>query len=536
MNKADAIDRIASRINITEFTDCWSGFESCADTKSIILYGVGFGCDLFLKRYGDKYSDLLIIDKDPRINGAPLATISAEGSKWSCYEKTVIHNRQQIDDDILRKSVIVVCSINYGLDIKKELESKGLLCFSVVIMELRERMFGDLHSKELILDYQREIGEMKINPGKISIFATSKYSGHGKAIVENLLRNNIEIEIVWITCDWNYNVPNNIKKVYSNNKRLTVMELETSRIIMDDTGCLPEYYRKRINQTVIELKHWSSITLKSFAAEVARFRGNKRVQDMYSSYGKLIDYFLVGSEFDEQTCREGFDYQGNVVNIGSPRSDILFNSGEITAVIKKKLNIDKDTHVLLYAPTFRYQEGNELLHELYCGFPNFEELIKALMKRFGGRWNIMLRLHPLVAQYSKELTFSCNVIDVSHESDSQELAAACDAMITDYSSIMFEPAFVRKPVFLFAPDKDEYINGERELLIDYDTLPFPIATTNDELAYNIKTFDYDKYVSDVDAFMDKYGVHEDGHASERAAEFICGLIDGDEEKINKYIV
>ena len=31
---------------------------------------------------------------------------------------------------------------------------------------------------------------------------------------------------------------------------------------------------------------------------------------------------------------------------------------------------------------------------------------------------------------------------------------------------------------------------------------------------------------DVDAFLEKYGVYEDGHAGERAARFILDLIDG----------
>lgn len=58
------------------------------------------------------------------------------------------------------------------------------------------------------------------------------------------------------------------------------------------------------------------------------------------------------------------------------------------------------------------------------------------------------------------------------------------------------------------------------------TIPFPspIAETNEQLAENILNFNQEKYEADVTAFLDKYGVHEDGHASERAAEFILGLL------------
>ena len=98
-------------------------------------------------------------------------------------------------------------------------------------------------------------------------------------------------------------------------------------------------------------------------------------------------------------------------------------------------------------------------------------------------------------------------------------------MISDYSSIMFEPAFVYKPVFLLALDREEYTDEERDLLIDYKTLPFPKADSNAELEQCIMTFHEKKYKEDVRKFLEKYGVHEDGHASERAAVFISGLID-----------
>ena len=77
---------------------------------------------------------------------------------------------------------------------------------------------------------------------------------------------------------------------------------------------------------------------------------------------------------------------------------------------------------------------------------------------------------------------------------------------------------------MFAPDKREYINGERELLIDYDTLPFPMAETNEELIKNMEDYRQEAYREKVEDFFHRYGVQEDGHASERAAAFISGLM------------
>ena len=62
-------------------------------------------------------------------------------------------------------------------------------------------------------------------------------------------------------------------------------------------------------------------------------------------------------------------------------------------------------------------------------------------------------------------------------------------------------------------------------MIDYDTLPFSVAESNEQLDRLIRDFDIEKYIENLDIFMGKYGVHEDGHASERAAKFIMGLLE-----------
>ena len=82
-------------------------------------------------------------------------------------------------------------------------------------------------------------------------------------------------------------------------------------------------------------------------------------------------------------------------------------------------------------------------------------------------------------------------------------------------------------MFLYAPDKAEYINHERKLLIDYDTLPFDIAENDEELCRMMYEFRQQEYDNRLDAFFEKHGVHEDGHAGERAANYISELMKGD---------
>ena len=48
---------------------------------------------------------------------------------------------------------------------------------------------------------------------------------------------------------------------------------------------------------------------------------------------------------------------------------------------------------------------------------------------------------------------------------------------------------------------------------------------------NIINFNQETYERELKEFFDKYGVHEDGHASERAAEFVLKLMNEDVPEI-----
>ena len=112
------------------------------------------------------------------------------------------------------------------------------------------------------------------------------------------------------------------------------------------------------------------------------------------------------------------------------------------------------------------------------------------------------------------------ILDVTDHSDMNELIAAADAFITDYSSAIFEAAIIRIPCFIFAYDLKMYIKSRGDLFFDMYKLPFPIALKMEELIRNIAEFDMKIFIRDVDSFMKEEDVTEDGHASERTVDLI----------------
>lgn len=503
----------------------WEMFHKAVQEKKVFLFGTGRAVRYLIGRCDD-IEFVGAIDNNKQKQGFRIGEFNGDVVD-TIYEDVIIYDISILDTFQSEDLVVLITNIFDYQEIAEQLHPYRVRVFSMVLMEMAARGKenpDDIIQPDFLERRQNYIqyccSHVRVSYNKILVYI-GKYGGHGRNITKELLQSGKNLDIVWVVNDLRMEVPNGVRLVYENNWKRYIYEMETARIWLYDI-IIPSYIKKRPEQIYIEVKHWSSITLKKFYLDDVSTIDSIESADLIKHNGQLMDYIFCGSEFDKDSCRSGFAFQGEFIQIGSPRTDTLFDL-HCRKKVYIKYNLDLQIHTVLYAPTFRIQKiGNEIKRGEIL---DFSKLKKALEDRFGGRWCILLRLHPSMLA-DMDVGDSTNfVIDASDYYDSQELAAACDAMISDYSSIMFEPAFVEKPVFLFAPDREEYVERERDLLIEYDTLPFPIAATNEELNNHIRNFDYEKYQYTLRLFMQKYGVCEDGHASERAAKFILKCLD-----------
>lgn len=504
----------------------WELFEDKVHGKKLFIFGIGNGAAFYLSKYR-KHTLEGIIDNDKAKQGIAAKWFMPKEADDVCRDLCISDIsilKQYHPDEIV---VLITGLISYS-GIYDQLESYGIRHkYALLPMEASWRQNHTYEPEADTEQYIEKCCKEKINEKKIVFSDQNSYGGHGKYITEQLLKIRKDLDIVWVVKDPFLKVPEEVRLVNRLNNQRYIYEMETAKMWVADY-CAPTFLKKRQGQIFVMVKHWAGITLKTFALDILRFKNITDPELVSKQSGDNMDYIIVGSEFDEKSCRSGFAFKGETYYAGSPRSDILFHPQEIREKVCGQYHIDQDCHILMYAPTFRYgPEFTSKWESRNIGL-DYELVKQTLEKNFGGKWCIILRLHPSVKKESHGIKRPEYVIDASEHPDSQELVAASDILITDYSSIMFEPAFVKKPVFLFATDKKEYINGERELLIDYDTLPFPIAESNAELVQKIQDFNRQEYEEAVTEFLDKYDVHEDGHASERAAAFISDLMDNND--------
>lgn len=149
--------------------------------------------------------------------------------------------------------------------------------------------------------------------------------------------------------------------------------------------------------------------------------------------------------------------------------------------------------------------------------------LENLQKEIGEEYVILLRMHYLISNALDLSGYEDFAIDVSNYNDISELYLISDALITDYSSVMFDFGILKRPQFFFAYDIEKYDKGLRGFYMDYmKELPGEIITDEFELAEQLKNIDEhkEKYKDKIEKFYDKFCSIEKGQSSKLIGDYI----------------
>jgi CDP-glycerol glycerophosphotransferase len=336
----------------------------------------------------------------------------------------------------------------------------------------------------------------------------AQYGDNPKYISEYIKENDQQgtYDIVWAFTDLESTQHlSNIRKV----KVMTLRyfyELCTSKIIITNFRTT-DYFVKRKNQYYIQTWH-SSLRLKQIEKDAEAALPPHYVE-MAKRDSKKCDLLLSGCRYSTEIFKRAFWYKGEIFESGIPRNDVLLrgNKDKVKA-IKDKLNLSANTKVLLYAPTFRKD------HRLDVYDLDYEPMLKAAQKKFGGNWVVLVKLHPHLLSKSNQMVQQKNVIDVTDYNDIQELLLIADILISDYSSLMFDYSLTKRPCFLYVPDVKQYLEKERNFYFNLEELPYKSAISNNDLLREIEQFDEIQYKQEVQTFLNKVGSYENGNSSE----------------------
>lgn len=256
-------------------------------------------------------------------------------------------------------------------------------------------------------------------------------------------------------------------------------------------------------------------------------RGQHYLQTWHGSFGikccrdvtspeerAMVDAVLTNGRFGTEHMRNCFGAGPEVLPTGYPRCDILHTCPvEIREAVCRRLGLSPEKKFVLYAPTFR-DDGDRTAY-----LTDYTALTAALAQRFGGEWTVLLRLHPNLRKHGAHLDFRGAALDVSTYEDIQELMVAADAMISDYSSCIFDYILTRKPAFLYVPDRAKYESG-RGLRYPLDKTPFPICESASALVEAVTGLDAAAFAAAEEKFLAWMESVERGTASAQVADWM----------------
>ena len=351
-------------------------------------------------------------------------------------------------------------------------------------------------------------------------FSGKKYADTPKYIAEEIHRQGLNWDMVWLINNNQIEVPEYLRKVniWSNRAK---RELATAKIVVNNTRNSLRMPKKN-GQIFLQAWHGGL--------------GYKLVEGDAES--KLSPEYIRAAKRDGQECDAIISACGlqteqfhrcfwlnkstEILEVGQPQCDVLFNADQqaVERKVREILSIPKNKTIILYAPTFR-DDGSTSAYAL-----DYERILCAYERRFKQECVIVVRLHPNAQTLCTTIHYNDKVINGTNYSDIQELFIASDAVISDYSNVSFQFALLNKPAFLLALDYDEYLSM-RGLLDVYDYCPFPKSKTNAELIDNIEHFDFVDYFEQLDKYKKQvWKPFDDGHAAERTVAWL-------KEKVNQ---
>lgn len=337
-----------------------------------------------------------------------------------------------------------------------------------------------------------------------------------KYIDEKIREEHLPIICIWETHsvkDRSY--PADVKVVKKNSFAM-FYHFYTASVIIFNSG-LPSWMYKRNGQTFIETWHGGGAYKKNDT--VFKNMKDKWKLVRAEKAWQRVDYIISSCAKFTKIFKDDTGTKAAFLPTGMPRNDIFFDEARMqkaASLVRDTYRIQPDFGIVLYAPTFR---NNGMLVDL-----DVNELLCSLQLRFKKPFVLFVRSHPHLA---KDIFAKTNrhdrVIDVSGYVDMQELLAAADVLITDYSSSMWDFSLTGRPCFIYANDLSSY-KKERNFHTPIDEWPFPLAERNEELKNNILNFDQHDYECKVRQHHEELGSYENGNASLELCNIIMHLI------------
>lgn len=427
-----------------------------------------------------------------------------------------------------------------AINIEKTYDKKSDICIIKKAIQLREKNIKkNKHSKAI-----KRIGNffkkptflyrmiekvlfrpmsMKDNYIVFESFLGKNYSDSCKYIYEYIIDNMPgRYKCIWVVNDKKTGIPGNPVKVkylgikwfyYTSRAKYYVSNMRQ-----------PLWLYRRPGSVMLETWHGTPLKKLVFDMEDIHAATPTYKMDMYAQSRKW-DYLISDNPFSTDVFESCFLYpREKIIETGYPRNDILYCKDMSARIesIKSRLGIEDGKKVILYAPTWRDDEYYRPGEYQFALKLNLDKMKQQL----GDEYVILLRTHYFIADAIDTSAYEGFAYNVCRYDDIAELYLISDICITDYSSVFFDYANLRRPILFYVYDYDKYRDKLRGFYIDMETeLPGPLLYTEEEVYDAVKNIGSieEKYRDRYEEFYNRFCALDDGNASKRVVEKVFDM-------------
>jgi len=339
-------------------------------------------------------------------------------------------------------------------------------------------------------------------------------------IAAELRRRGDTREHIWAVSDWSVPVPDGARAVLRSSEAYWEALARSAYLVSNDD--MPTGYQKRAGQTYLQTWHGTPLKRIGFDAGALQSVNGARYLDHLAGDIAMWDILLSPNPFSTPILRQAFRYDGEILESGYPRNDVLAASdaGALAATVREQIGLPAGKRAVMYAPTWR---DNQFYGAGRYRFDMRLDLERA-WQELGDDYVILIRGHHQMADDAPagRPGFALNVTGYPNVS---ELFLVSDVLITDYSSMICDFAVTGKPILIYAYDLADYRDNLRGFYLDFEgEVPGPVLTTSDEVIVALGDLDSVAAASRAryDRFAAKFCPLDDGKAGARVCDRLFG--------------
>lgn len=268
---------------------------------------------------------------------------------------------------------------------------------------------------------------------------------------------------------------------YALHMLVQMYHIATSQVVVLDTYCITvSLLRHRSELKIIQIWHAVGALKKFGYSIIGKEEGSSERMAHCMKMHENYDYVCTSSQIALPYFAEAFHTDiSHMLVAPLPHLDLLKNADYQKSKKEEILNKypqlkQGNKRVILYAPTFRKDgtDMNQIVSNM-CKYIDFKNYI------------LVVKLHPLTKQ-----KISHPLVLVDNQIDTADMLYVSDVVVTDYSAIVYEAAFLEKPLYFYAFDYAEY-KDKRNFYLNYE-VEMPGLITDDFSAIML-AIDQQKY-------------------------------------------